>query len=51
LPGLALQRITTNQPDDDQVEVAISALKAALGEEYKDELVSESKPAQVTAVV
>jgi uncharacterized protein YqhQ len=51
LPGLALQRITTSQPDDDQVEVAISALKAALGEEYKDELVSESEPAQMTAVV
>ena len=51
LPGLALQRITTNQPDDEQVEVAITALKAALGEDYRDELVSEEKPAQVKAVV
>jgi uncharacterized protein YqhQ len=41
LPGLGLQRITTNQPDDSQLEVAIEALKAALGDDYKDELVSE----------
>ena len=41
LPGLGLQRITTNEPDDQQLEVAIAALKAALGEEYKDELVVE----------
>jgi uncharacterized protein YqhQ len=37
-PGLALQRITTSRPDDLQLEVAICALKAALGEEYKNEL-------------
>jgi uncharacterized protein YqhQ len=37
-PGLALQRITTSHPDDLQLEVAICALKAALGEEYKSEL-------------
>ena len=41
LPGLGLQRITTNQPDDQQLDVAIAALKAALGDEYKDELVVE----------
>ncbi|MBC8526225.1 MAG: DUF1385 domain-containing protein [Candidatus Cloacimonetes bacterium] len=29
-PGLALQRITTKEPDDNQLEVAICALKAAL---------------------
>ncbi len=29
-PGLALQRITTRQPDDEQVEVAVCAMKAAL---------------------
>lgn len=29
-PGLGLQRITTIQPDDSQVEVAVVALKAAL---------------------
>jgi len=30
LPGLALQRITTKQPTDDQLEIAIRALKEAL---------------------
>ena len=40
-PGLGLQRVTTSPPDDTQVEVAICALKAALGEEYKAELVPE----------
>ncbi|MGL4402296.1 MAG: DUF1385 domain-containing protein [Fusobacteriaceae bacterium] len=32
-PGLSLQKITTQEPDDGQVEVAIVALKAAIGEE------------------
>ncbi len=41
-PGLWLQRITTNEPDHTQLEVAITALKAALGEDYKNELVSEA---------
>ncbi len=39
-PGLALQRITTREPDSDQMEVAIQALIAALGEDYKEELVT-----------
>jgi uncharacterized protein YqhQ len=30
LPGLALQRITTQEPSDDQLEIAIRALKEAL---------------------
>ena len=30
LPGLMLQKITTNEPDDDQMEVAIVALEDAL---------------------
>lgn len=30
-PGLALQGLTTDEPDDDQVEVALVALVAALG--------------------
>ncbi|MBN2366431.1 MAG: DUF1385 domain-containing protein [Calditrichaeota bacterium] len=34
-PGLALQRITTQEPDDSMLEVAIVALKAARGEEYE----------------
>lgn len=32
-PGLCLQRITTQEPDDEQIEVAIAALKGALEEE------------------
>ncbi len=34
-PGLALQKITTQEPDDSMLEVAIVALKAARGEEYE----------------
>jgi uncharacterized protein YqhQ len=30
LPGLALQRVTTKEPSDDQLEIAIHALKQAL---------------------
>ena len=29
-PGMALQRLTTREPSDDQVEVAIAALEAVL---------------------
>jgi uncharacterized protein YqhQ len=31
LPGLWLQKITTREPDDDQLEVALVALQCALG--------------------
>lgn len=33
MPGLLLQKVTTRQPDDDQIEVAIAAVKSALGED------------------
>lgn len=33
-PGLWLQKITTKEPDDSQLEVALVALRCALGEEY-----------------
>lgn len=46
-PGLWLQRITTNEPDLKQLEVAITALKAALGEDFKHELVPEGNNAPV----
>lgn len=36
-PGLALQRLTTNEPDDEQIEVAIAALKAVLPEAGEDD--------------
>jgi uncharacterized protein YqhQ len=32
-PGLWLQRLTTSEPDDDQVEVALAALKAVTSED------------------
>ncbi len=32
-PGMWLQRFTTNEPDDDMIEVAITALKAVLPEQ------------------
>lgn len=34
-PGLGLQRITTQEPDESMLEVAIIALKAARGEAYE----------------
>ena len=37
LPGLCLQKLTTREPDDDQIEVAIASLKAVLPpEEIKE---------------
>jgi uncharacterized protein YqhQ len=38
-PGLALQRLTTREPDDDQVEVAIRSMEGALEENggHKDD--------------
>ena len=35
-PGLLLQNITTKEPDNDQVEVAIHALKSAFGKKIDD---------------
>ncbi len=36
-PGLAMQRITTREPDEDQLAVAIASLKAALPDEFPPE--------------
>jgi len=36
-PGLWIQRITTKEPTDDMIEVAIVALKSALTEEFSEE--------------
>jgi len=35
-PGIWMQRITTREPDDSQLEVAIAALKAAIPEEFPE---------------
>lgn len=40
-PGLWFQRITTREPDDKEIEVAIVALKSALPEEFPEETVYE----------
>jgi uncharacterized protein YqhQ len=46
-PGLWLQKITTREPDASQLEVAIAALKAALGEDEQAEekVLTEMAPA------
>ncbi|MBS3811094.1 MAG: DUF1385 domain-containing protein [Halanaerobiales bacterium] len=36
-PGLWLQKLTTNEPDDDMLEIAITALKGVLPEEERGE--------------
>ncbi|MBC8213459.1 MAG: DUF1385 domain-containing protein [Candidatus Marinimicrobia bacterium] len=36
MPGIWLQYITTKQPDDEQLEVAIKALQSAFGDKIKD---------------
>lgn len=47
-PGLWLQRITTKQPEDEMVEVAIAALKAAFGDRY-EEMVGKKYTAEAIA--
>lgn len=39
-PGIWLQKLTTSQPDDDQIEVAIASLLVALDEETAAEVVA-----------
>ncbi len=47
-PGLWMQRITTREPDDKQLEVAITALKSALPEEFPDfKVESETQPEKI----
>jgi uncharacterized protein YqhQ len=41
MPGLALQKLTTRQPDDSQIEVAIASLKAVLPEYAEETKVEE----------
>lgn len=52
MPGLLLQKLTTRQPDDSQIEVAIASLKAVLPE-YADEAKQkeESKEEVTEAIV
>lgn len=36
-PGLWIQRITTSEPDESQIECAIAALKACIPENKEDD--------------
>ena len=47
-PGLWLQNITTRQPEDKMVEVAITALESAFGEQYS-EMVGKKYTAEAIA--
>jgi uncharacterized protein YqhQ len=42
-PGLALQRFTTREPSEDQIEVALEALKYAVGAEVKSQNVGSDQ--------
>ncbi len=44
-PGLWMQRITTKEPDDSQMEVAIVSIKSALPEEFPDFEIPFEEPA------
>jgi uncharacterized protein YqhQ len=45
IPGLALQAMTTREPDDSQIEVAVSALKRVIADdEPGDHLAEETAP-------
>ena len=37
-PGLWIQRLTTSEPDDSMIEVAIAAVKPVLPENWEDSL-------------
>jgi len=43
-PGLWMQRITTREPDESQLEIAITALKLAMPAEFPVEETQEDQP-------
>jgi hypothetical protein len=43
-PGLWLQRLTTREPDEGQIEVAVAALKEVLATEQAEEAVQPASP-------
>ena len=48
-PGLWMQRITTREPDESQLEIAIAAMKLAMPDEFPEdatETASEEAPAE-----
>ena len=51
-PGLWVQRLTTKEPTDDMIEVAIRSLKASLPEDYPEiiaELEAQNSPEKTEA--
>lgn len=50
LPGLWLQRVTTKEPDDSQIEVALAALNAAVGDEPSQEEVESPVPGRAISM-
>jgi uncharacterized protein YqhQ len=48
-PGLLMQRITTKEPDEEQLEVAIKALKCAMPDEFPEEVRNEPDAAEETS--
>ena len=51
-PGLWLQKLTTNQPDHDQIEVAITALLSAVDSSERDRLLAgDTIPSSVARAV
>ena len=49
-PGLWMQRLTTREPDEKQLEVAIAALKAALPDEFPEEAAAADSAAATEPV-
>ena len=47
-PGLMLQNLTTREPDEEQLAVAIAALEKVL-EEEDDELIKGDSPIEIVA--
>jgi uncharacterized protein YqhQ len=50
LPGLWLQRVTTKEPDESQIEVALAALRAALGDAPSPRAVEAAVSGQAISV-
>ncbi|MDA1129798.1 MAG: DUF1385 domain-containing protein [Chloroflexi bacterium] len=46
-PGLWLQKLTTRQPDDDQIEVAIHAMKTAIAADAGEPIAREVPPSGI----
>jgi uncharacterized protein YqhQ len=45
-PNLALQKLTTRWPDDDQIEVAIAAMQSAIDSDQSDQTNDFPSPVQ-----